>query len=77
MYPNPTNADLTIDVAINAKLSGVIYSLDGKVVSDKFKLSAGKNLVTTNGLDAGSYIIKWINENYSVFKKFIKINDKF
>jgi hypothetical protein len=72
IYPNPTNAILTIETHETIQ-SATIYSIEGRLIAQFGKLEVGTNTINTSTLTSGLYLIEFAAENgVKATKKFIK-----
>lgn len=70
IYPNPSNGTFRIDYdASIGNIDVEIYSTLGQKVFEKQNIS--NNLITTNDLQSGVYLIKITNGSKSTFKKIV------
>ncbi|AWG23764.1 S8 family serine peptidase [Flavobacterium kingsejongi] len=71
IYPNPANDRLNFTLPQNLILSDVIvYDITGKVVVNK--LNAEAKQIDVSQLGSGVYFVKFISEDKSITKKFVK-----
>jgi len=73
LYPVPFSDTFTIKLSNNNPLHLKMYSIDGKLVLEQ-KITTNSNLVDTNALASGAYIVQLKNENNLLVstKKIIK-----
>ncbi len=72
VYPNPAGQDLTVELkqqpGRNAQLE--VLSIDGKVLK---RIAAGtKNVIATNELPSGLYLIRFTDETTTEMTRFVK-----
>ena len=71
IYPNPANDILNFTLPHNLVLSDVIvYDITGKVVVNK--LNAEVKQIDVSQLGSGVYFVKFISDDKSIIKKFVK-----
>jgi len=73
IYPNPTNSNFTLDLAVfsNTTVSIELFDVLGKKVNHYSGIKASKYLVERGGLTAGVYFVKITGNGQSVTKKII------
>lgn len=63
IYPNP--ADDQIQILLDNDIEMVLYTIDGKIIYRK-NLMKGLNIIPTNNLHSGNYIIQIGNQKYKL-----------
>ncbi len=72
IYPNPTSGFINVKYALNASFNVSIYTVDGKLVSEK-QLQNSETSLNLNGLAKGVYMVKLfdLQLNQEITKRII------
>jgi hypothetical protein len=75
-YPNPANNNIQIQIPISSTNSKItIYNLLGEeIFTNEITAQTNAIFITLNDWKAGSYIIRWNNQNTTLCSSFLKSN---
>lgn len=71
LYPNPTSGLLNIE--INEAIDRVvIYTMDGRIISQRENLAQGTHQFDLLELERGTYFMQFLKDNQSIVKQIVK-----